>query len=82
MTQIIKIPSHLVGLIFLVGQVVDAIFTPIFGYASDNINTSIGKRKPIYILGVIQVFFSIVSLFHGFNGCFFCDPTADEEESK
>ena len=49
----------------LTGQLVDGVATPIVGLLSDKTKTSIGQRKPWYILGVVLVFICFIPIFSG-----------------
>jgi len=39
-------PGYYLGLVILIGQIVDGLVTPLVGAFSDRIHTRIGKRKP------------------------------------
>ncbi|GFQ91256.1 major facilitator superfamily domain-containing protein 12, partial [Trichonephila clavata] len=66
--------SNYAGLVLLVGQVADAIATPLLGYeASNNKETGIckryGKRKFLHLIGTICVVLSFPFIFSVCPGC-------------
>jgi len=72
-----------VGIIFLVGQVLDAVVTPIFGSISDMIESPFGKRKPFYLLGCILNTVGGLLMFDSLGGCWICiegDPNVDQQK--
>ena len=66
-----------IGLIILLGQISDAVFSPLIGYMADRDNNcflvrSLGKRKFWYVLGTVLSSIT-VPLFY--NKCLFGDNT-------
>uniref|UniRef100_A0A3Q2QCF3 Major facilitator superfamily domain-containing protein 12 n=1 Tax=Fundulus heteroclitus TaxID=8078 RepID=A0A3Q2QCF3_FUNHE len=61
------------GVLLLVGQVADAICTPLVGYESDQTSGcgNYGKRKTWHLVGTLSV---VVSFAFIFNRCLGCDP--------
>ncbi|KAM4552851.1 major facilitator superfamily domain-containing protein 12-like [Odontesthes bonariensis] len=60
------------GLLLLVGQIADAICTPLIGYESDQTPgcRNYGKRKTWHLVGTVSV---VVSFSFIFNRCLACD---------
>ena len=63
MANVQGISTATAGIVFLVGQIVDASATPIVGYLSDKCTTRIGKRMPWYIFGTLLVPLSFLFVF-------------------
>lgn len=62
------------GVLLLIGQVADAIATPLVGIESDRMaRCSYGRRKIWHLVGVIAVIFSFPFIF---NLCISCENTA------
>jgi len=53
-----------VGLILLVSRLLDMLFDPLVGYASDRIKTPFGKRKPWIFIGSIILLVGYNGLIH------------------
>lgn len=68
-------PGFWVGIVVVVGQVVDSLATPAVGYFSDRTNTKIGKRKPWHIVGSV---FTIVSFIMLLQPCYFCSSDTEK----
>ncbi|KAM4556676.1 major facilitator superfamily domain-containing protein 12-like [Fundulus diaphanus] len=61
------------GVLLLVGQIADALCTPLVGYESDQTSGcgNYGKRKTWHLVGTLSV---VVSFAFIFNRCLGCDP--------
>ena len=71
MTKVISLSNAHAGLILLIGQVADGIFTPFIGYGCDKTNFRLyGRRKVWHVIGTICVLLSFPFIF---NKCFNCD---------
>ena len=78
--KVIKMRSWRAGLLMLIGQVVDAIATPVIGILSDSrilphFLVKHGRRMPWHFFGFILVG---VSFSFVFNKCLLCNPSTDE----
>ncbi|GMT07700.1 hypothetical protein PENTCL1PPCAC_29874 [Pristionchus entomophagus] len=78
--KVIKLQAAQAGFLMLVGQVVDALSTPIIGIASDSsalpkFFTRIGRRVSWHLIGTILVTLSFPFIF---NACILCDETTNE----
>ncbi|XP_069029431.1 major facilitator superfamily domain-containing protein 12-like [Embiotoca jacksoni] len=65
------------GVLLLVGQIADAICTPLIGYESDQTPGcgSYGKRKTWHLVGTLSV---VLSFSFVFNRCLGCDPSTPQ----
>uniref|UniRef100_A0A3P9P1C9 Major facilitator superfamily domain containing 12a n=1 Tax=Poecilia reticulata TaxID=8081 RepID=A0A3P9P1C9_POERE len=65
------------GLLLLVGQIADAICTPLVGYESDQTSGcgNYGKRKTWHLVGTLSVAVSFAFIF---NQCLVCDPNTPQ----
>ncbi|XP_007578421.1 major facilitator superfamily domain-containing protein 12 [Poecilia formosa] len=65
------------GVLLLVGQIADAICTPLVGYESDQTSGcgNYGKRKTWHLVGTLSV---VVSFAFIFNRCLACDPNTPQ----
>lgn len=74
--QVKKFNNILAGLLMLIGQVSDALFTPFIGFESDHMKgmCSMGKRKSWHFVGTICVICSFPFIF---NKCIECENSAD-----
>lgn len=74
--QVKKFNNILAGLLMLIGQVSDALFTPFIGFESDHTKgmCSMGKRKSWHFVGTICVICSFPFIF---NKCIECENSAD-----
>ncbi|GMR61793.1 hypothetical protein PMAYCL1PPCAC_31988 [Pristionchus mayeri] len=78
--KVIKLQAAQAGFLMLIGQVVDAISTPLVGIASDSsalpkFFTRIGRRVSWHLIGTILVTLSFPFIF---NTCLLCDETTNE----
>ncbi|XP_069571961.1 major facilitator superfamily domain-containing protein 12-like [Brachyistius frenatus] len=65
------------GVLLLVGQIADAVCTPLIGYESDQTPGcgSYGKRKTWHLVGTLSV---VLSFSFVFNRCLGCDPSTPQ----
>ncbi|XP_065053899.1 major facilitator superfamily domain-containing protein 12-like [Rhopilema esculentum] len=71
MTKVISLSNANAGLILLIGQVADAIFTPFIGYGCDKTNCKYyGRRKLWHLIGTFCVLLSFPFIF---NKCISCE---------
>lgn len=71
MTKVMSLSNAHAGLVLLIGQVADGIFTPFIGYGCDKTNFKYyGKRKLWHIIGTICVLLSFPFIF---NKCLTCE---------
>lgn len=74
MTKVVSLSNASAGLILLIGQVADAIFTPFIGYGCDKTNCKCyGRRKLWHLIGSFCVLLSFPFIF---NLCLKCDSTS------
>ncbi|XGW32401.1 hypothetical protein V3C99_017168 [Haemonchus contortus] len=78
--KVLRIQSSKAGLLMLIGQVTDAISTPLVGIASDSSMLpkwfdKIGRRMSWHIIGTLCVTFSFPFIF---NRCFVCSDSGSE----
>ena len=66
--EVLALSEKTTGGIVLIGQVVDALTTPLVGYASDHTTTVFGSRKPWHLFGVISVALTFPLVFGGCLG--------------
>nr|XP_006814602.1 PREDICTED: major facilitator superfamily domain-containing protein 12-like [Saccoglossus kowalevskii] len=72
---VLSFSNSMAGNLMLLGQIVDAISTPLVGYESDKTSTRFyGKRKTWHLLGTICVAVSFPFLF---NPCITCNDSPD-----
>lgn len=67
---VISLPNATAGLLLLIGQVVDAMCTPIIGYLCDKTQCIYGRRKIWHLVGTICVATSFSFIYHV---CFNCE---------
>ncbi len=71
MTKVVSLSNAHAGLVLLIGQVADAIFTPFIGYGCDKTNVKCyGRRKLWHLIGSICVLLSFPFIF---NLCLDCE---------
>ncbi|MCL2180856.1 MAG: MFS transporter [Treponema sp.] len=63
LTDVVNIRPVYAGLIFLIGEIWDAISDPLMGIISDNTRSKYGRRRPYFLAGVFFVFTSFVLLW-------------------
>ncbi|XP_062308591.1 major facilitator superfamily domain containing 12b [Osmerus eperlanus] len=70
--SVLGFPSTYAGVLLLVGQIADALSTPLVGYESDRTPgcAAYGKRKTWHLVGTLSV---LVSFPFIFNPCLGCD---------
>jgi oligogalacturonide transporter len=62
--------------IIFVGRVWDAFFDPIIGRISDRTRSRFGRRRVYFLIGMLPVYVSFVTLFYGFGLSHETDHTA------
>ena len=67
--KVIMLNNAFAGLLLLIGQVTDALATPIIGYLCDHIHFRYGRRKTWHLVGTIMVAISLFFFWH----CLPCD---------
>jgi Na+/melibiose symporter-like transporter len=74
--QVNKFNNSLSGILILIGQISDAVFTPFIGFESDRTSgiKKIGKRKTWHLLGTLCVMISFPFLF---TNCITCSHAPD-----
>jgi len=63
LTSVVRISPFWAGLVFLIGNVLDAVTDPGMGIITDNTRTKFGRRRPYIILGAPLVFFAFVMMW-------------------
>ena len=71
--KVIMLNNAFAGLLLLIGQVTDAVATPIIGYLCDKIHFRYGRRKTWHLVGTIMVASSLFFFWH----CLPCDHNKD-----
>ena len=67
--MVLRISNTYAGLLVLIGQIADAMATPVVGYLCDNTENKYGGRKTWHLIGSIMVG---VSLFFFWHQCIYC----------
>ncbi|XP_045775137.1 major facilitator superfamily domain-containing protein 12-like [Maniola jurtina] len=77
---VLEFSASQAGYLMLIGQVVDALFTPFIGYHSDNTNNYLsaryGRRKLWHLFGTVCVLLSFPFIFMQCTGCSTSDKWA------
>ena len=68
--MVLRIGNTYAGLLVLIGQVADAMATPIVGYLCDHTDNKYGGRKTWHLVGSVMVG---VSLFFFWHQCIYCN---------
>ena len=68
--MVLRISNTYAGLLVLIGQIADAMATPVVGYLCDNTENWYGGRKTWHLVGSIMVG---VSLFFFWHQCIYCN---------
>ena len=63
LTDAVGISPYWAGIVFLVGNFMDALTDPAMGVISDNTRTKFGRRRPYIILGAPLVFLAFVMMW-------------------
>lgn len=66
LTYVVQLPSNIVALALLSGQITDGVTTPIVGTLSDKLSCPCGKRQGWYIFGSMLVVPTFAGLFIDF----------------
>ncbi|XP_074659678.1 major facilitator superfamily domain-containing protein 12-like [Tubulanus polymorphus] len=75
--NVVRFSSDMAGYIMLLGQIADAVSTPLVGYESDRTRNGLcgyPKRKTWHLVGTMSVAASFPFIF---NGCITCDDAPD-----
>jgi len=67
LTDIVGLNPALAGSVVVIGKVWDAISDPLMGYISDNIDTKYGRRRIFFLIGIIPITISFISLWIPLN---------------
>ena len=73
--KVVELSASQAGLIILIGQIADALISPLTGYLGDRVNvpflsSKIGRRKSWHLVATVFMATSVPLLF---NRCFLCD---------
>lgn len=71
--MVVRINNTYAGLLLLIGQVVDALATPIIGFLCDRTRIRYGRRKIWHLGGTVLVAISVFFIWHK---CLFCQSEA------
>ena len=63
LTDVVGISPYWAGVVFLIGNFMDALTDPAMGIISDNTRTKFGRRRPYIILGAPLVFLAFVMMW-------------------
>ncbi|MDR0504181.1 MAG: MFS transporter, partial [Treponema sp.] len=63
LTDVVNIRPVYVGVIYLLGEIWDAVSDPLMGIITDNTRSKYGRRRPYFLAGVFFVFVSFVLLW-------------------
>lgn len=63
LTDIVGLNPAWAGSVVIIGKVWDAISDPLMGYISDNIDTKYGRRRIFFIIGILPIIISFISLW-------------------
>ena len=63
LTDVVGISPYWAGVVFLIGNFMDALTDPAMGVISDNTRTKFGRRRPYIILGAPLVFLAFVMMW-------------------
>ena len=67
-TDVAKIGLGAIGVILLLGRIVDAVCSPVMGVIVDRTNTRYGKCKPFLAVGIVPVCILLTLLFYSSDG--------------
>ena len=67
LTDIVGLNPALAGSVVVIGKVWDAISDPLMGHISDNIDTKYGRRRIFFLIGIIPIIVSFLSLWIPIN---------------
>lgn len=73
--KVIQLSASQVGLIILIGQIADALISPLTGFLGDRVNVpllsrKIGRRKSWHLVATVLM---AITLPLSFNRCFLCE---------
>ena len=64
LTDVAGLSPFKAGLVFIVGKIWDAISDPLMGYISDNTETSLGRRRVYFLIGMLPVGISFAMMWY------------------
>lgn len=67
--KVILLGNTYAGLLILIGQVADALATPVIGFLCDKTHVRYGRRKLWHLIGTIMVALSLFFFWHTCLGC-------------
>ena len=68
LTDVVGISPYWAGVVFLIGNVLDALTDPAMGVITDNTRTKFGRRRPYILLGAPLVFLAFVMMWFPLSG--------------
>lgn len=63
LTDVVRLPAALAGIVFMIGKIWDAVTDPVTGYVSDRTVTRFGRRRPFMAVGAVLLFGSMMLMF-------------------
>ena len=70
--KVVPIKNPYAGLLLLIGQIADAMATPVVGFLCDKTRFRYGRRKIWHLAGTIMV---VISFFFFWHHCLLCNST-------
>lgn len=67
--KVVLLGNTYAGMLILIGQVADALATPIIGFLCDKTHVRYGRRKLWHLIGTIMVAVSLFFIWHNCLGC-------------
>ena len=64
LTEIVGLPIGLAGVVVAVGRIWDAVNDPIVGMISDRLQSSMGRRRPFFLIGALPLGISFFLTFY------------------
>ena len=64
LTEIVGLPIGLAGTVVAVGRIWDAVNDPIVGMISDRLQSSMGRRRPFFLIGALPLGISFFLTFY------------------
>lgn len=64
LTDIVRVPAALAGVVVLVSKIWDAVIDPALGFLTDRTKTRWGRRRPYFLFGIPLIFLSFVFLWY------------------
>jgi oligogalacturonide transporter len=63
LTDVVGISPYWAGLVFLIGNALDAVTDPAMGIITDNTRSRFGRRRPYFLIGAPLVFLAFVMMW-------------------